>query len=58
MHSTLAYRKKKEKRGEVTHPTIAQTNMYTVYVHVVHAVHVHECIHVLLGTVYVHAHFD
>ena len=26
VHSTLAFRKQKEKRGKVTHTTIAQTN--------------------------------
>ena len=29
VHSTLALRNQKEKKGEVTHPTIAQTNIYT-----------------------------
>ena len=28
VHSTLAFRKQKEKKGKVTRPTIAQTNMY------------------------------
>ena len=36
VHSTLSLRNQKEKKGEVTHPTIAQTNkhtcIYTVHV--------------------------
>ena len=30
MHSTLALRNKKEKKGEVTNPTIAQTNKHII----------------------------
>ena len=29
VHSTLAFRKQKEKKGKVTYPTIAQTNKHT-----------------------------
>ena len=30
VHSTLALRKQKEKKGKVTHPTIAQTNKHII----------------------------
>ena len=34
VHSTLALRKQKEKKGKVTHPTIAQTNKRTCIIYI------------------------
>ena len=55
VHSTLALRNQKEKKGEVTHPTIAQTNKQT-YIHVAR----HTCIPSLEnwggGLIHTHIH--
>ena len=51
-HSTLAFRKEKEKKHRVTHPTIAQTYIHVHIARYTH-VHVYRCMYMYIY-MYVH----